>query len=202
MSRIILETVGMIETNCYLVQPEDGHKLYIIDPGSEPENIVKTAAKLNFDEAVILLTHAHVDHIGGIRGVMDALKVKTVYLHPADLGLYNSPDNHLMPFVPLSKNLPVPASTIPETDFTILETPGHTPGGVCFYFKQLQALFAGDTLFSSSIGRTDLPGGNMNSILNSIRSKLLVLPDSTKVYSGHGPATTIGSEKLNNPYLA
>ena len=202
MSRIILETVGMIETNCYLVQPEDGHKLYIIDPGSEPENIVKTAAKLNFDEAVILLTHAHVDHIGGIRGVMDALKVSAVYLHPADLGLYNSPDNHLMPFVPLSKNLPVPASTIPETDFTILETPGHTPGGVCFYFKQLQALFAGDTLFSSSIGRTDLPGGNMNSILNSIRSKLLVLPDSTKVYSGHGPATTIGSEKLNNPYLA
>ncbi len=202
MSRIILETVGMIETNCYLVQPEDGNKLYIIDPGSEPDNIVKTAAKLNFDEAVILLTHAHVDHIGGIRGVMDALKVKTVYLHPADLGLYNSPDNHLMPFVPLSKNLPVPASTMPETDFTILETPGHTPGGVCFYFKQLQALFAGDTLFSSSIGRTDLPGGNMNSILNSIRSRLLVLPDSTKVYSGHGPATTIGSEKLNNPYLA
>lgn len=192
----------MIETNCYLVQPEDGNKLYIIDPGSEPDNIVKTAAKLNFDEAVILLTHAHVDHIGGIRGVMDALKVKTVYLHPADLGLYNSPDNHLMPFVPLSKNLPVPASTMPETDFTILETPGHTPGGVCFYFKQLQALFAGDTLFSSSIGRTDLPGGNMNSILNSIRSRLLVLPDSTKVYSGHGPATTIGSEKLNNPYLA
>ena len=133
---------------------------------------------------------------------MDALKVKTVYLHPADLGLYNSPDNHLMPFVPRAKNLPVPASTMPETDFTILETPGHTPGGVCFYFKQLQALFAGDTLFSNSIGRTDLPGGNMNSILNSIRSKLLALPDSTKVYSGHGPATTIGSEKLNNPYLA
>lgn len=202
MSRIILETVGMIETNCYLVQIEDGHTLYIIDPGSEPDSIVKAAAKLNFDEAVILLTHAHVDHIGGIRGVMDALKVKTVYLHPADLWLYNSPDNHLMPFVPRAKDLPVPVSVMPETDFTILETPGHTLGGVCFYFKQLQSLFAGDTLFSGSIGRTDLPGGNMNTILNSIRNKILVLPDTVKVYSGHGPATTVGSEKLNNPYLA
>jgi glyoxylase-like metal-dependent hydrolase (beta-lactamase superfamily II) len=202
MSMIILESVGMIETNCYLVQIEDGHRLYIIDPGSEPDNIIKAAATLNFDEAVILLTHAHVDHIGGIRGVMDALKVSTVYLHPLDLGLYNSPDNHLMPFIPRAKNLPVPVSTMAGTDFTILETPGHTPGGVCFYFKQLQALFAGDTLFSGSIGRTDLPGGSMDTILDSIRNKILVLPDSVKVYPGHGPATSVGSEKLNNPYLS
>jgi glyoxylase-like metal-dependent hydrolase (beta-lactamase superfamily II) len=201
MPGIILETVGMIETNCYLVQAEDGRRLYIIDPGAEPDNIVKAAGKLNFDDAVILLTHAHVDHIGGVRGVMDALKISSVYLHLKDHGLYNSQDNHLMPFIPRAKNLPAPASAMPETDFTILETPGHTLGGVCFYFKQLQALFAGDTLFACSIGRADLPGGNMNAILNSIRNKILALPDSVKVYPGHGPATTIGNERLNNPYL-
>ncbi len=202
MSRIIVETVGMIETNCYLVQLEEGHRLYIIDPGAEPDNIIRAATKFNFGDAVILLTHAHVDHISGIRGVMDALKIDTVYLHPGDLGLYNSPDNHLMPFIPPAKKLPVPVSTMAETDFSILETPGHTTGGTCFYFKPLNALFAGDTLFAGSIGRTDLPGGNMNTLIKSIRNKLLILPDSVKVYSGHGSATTVGCEKLHNPYLA
>lgn len=201
MSKIILETVGMIETNCYLVQIEESRKLYIIDPGAEPDMIVKVASRLSFDEAVILLTHAHVDHIGAVSGVAAALNVKTVYLHPNDLGLYNSPDNHLMPFIPRAKDLPVPAHAIAETDFTILETPGHTLGGVCFYFKQIPALFAGDTLFSGSIGRTDLPGGNMETILNSIRNKILVLPDSLKIYCGHGLATTVGNERANNPYL-
>ncbi len=201
MSKIILETVGMIETNCYLVQIDESRKLYIIDPGAEPDMIIKAASRLSFDEAVILLTHAHVDHIGAVSGVAAALNVKTVYLHPNDLRLYNSPDNHLMPFIPRAKDLPVPAHAIAETDFTILETPGHTLGGVCFYFKQLPALFAGDTLFSGSIGRTDLPGGNMEAILNSIRNKILVLPDSLKIYCGHGPATTAGSERVNNPYL-
>jgi glyoxylase-like metal-dependent hydrolase (beta-lactamase superfamily II) len=201
MSKIILESVGMIETNCYLVQIDESRKLYIIDPGAEPDMIIKAASKLSFYEAIILLTHAHVDHIGAIRGVVDALGVKTVYLHPNDLRLYNSPDNHLMPFIPKAKDLPIPAHSIPETDFTILETPGHTLGGVCFYFKQIPALFAGDTLFSGSIGRTDLPGGSMETILDSIRNKILVLPDSLNISCGHGPSTTVGNERMNNPYL-
>lgn len=200
MSEIKTIQVGMIGTNCYLVLVPKSKRLYIIDPGAETDRILDAASKLDFDQAFILLTHAHVDHISAVGEIAAKLNAK-VLLDNADHGMYSSPDNHLMPFVPAAKNLPVPVTEISNPDFEIIKTPGHSPGGVCFYFKNIPALFSGDTLFAQSIGRTDLPGGNMSDLLKSIKDKLMLLPENLKVYPGHGPTTTIGDEKRNNPYV-
>lgn len=201
MPEFIVEKVGMLEENCYLVPSADRKRLYIIDPGSEPEKICRSAAKLACEKAIILLTHAHVDHIGAISEVIRGLNIETVYLNRNDLPLYRSADNHLMPFVPAAKALPAPVHELESEDFDIIETPGHTPGGVCFYFKHLPALFSGDTLFAGSIGRTDLPGGDEETLLSSIRDKIMTLPEDVPVYPGHGPSSTVGNEKRNNPYV-
>jgi glyoxylase-like metal-dependent hydrolase (beta-lactamase superfamily II) len=200
MSEIKTIQVGMIGTNCYLVLVPKSKRLYIIDPGAETDRILDAASKLDFDQAFILLTHAHVDHISAVGEIAAKLNAK-VLLDNADHGMYSSPDNHLMPFVPAAKNLPQPVTEISNPDFEIIKTPGHSPGGVCFYFKNIPALFSGDTLFAQSIGRTDLPGGNMSDLLKSIKDKLMLLPENLKVYPGHGPTTTIGDEKRNNPYV-
>ncbi len=199
MPDFITEQVGLLEGNCYLVPV--GETLYIIDPGADAEIIVRRAREFECRERVILLTHAHVDHIGAVGAVARALNIKTVYLHRKDVDLYFSPANALPPWLPAAENLPQPDSTFASPDFEILETPGHTPGGVCFYFKQYPVLFAGDTLFAGSIGRTDLPGGDHQQLIESIRGKLLGLPDSLDVYPGHGRSTTVGHEKIANPYL-
>ncbi|MFA6716217.1 MAG: MBL fold metallo-hydrolase, partial [Victivallaceae bacterium] len=98
-------------------------------------------------------------------------------------------------------DLPEVVTTVPSNDFELIETPGHSPGGVCYYFKQIPAVFVGDTIFRGSVGRSDLPGGSHEQLINSIKSKLMTLPEDLKLYPGHGPATTVGSEKKYNPYL-
>lgn len=199
---ILSVTVGVFETNCYLVYPVEKGPLYIIDPGGDAEKIIEAASHFpDPSEKMILFTHAHVDHITAAGEVASALDISDVYLHPADLVLYNSPENALVPFIPAAHDLPH-VQWPPQTElFSIIPTPGHTPGGVCYYFESINALFSGDTLFSSSIGRTDLPGGDYDSIIKSIRSKLLPLPDDLKVFPGHGEHTTIGIERSFNPYL-
>jgi glyoxylase-like metal-dependent hydrolase (beta-lactamase superfamily II) len=201
MPDFVVESVGMLDTNCYIVPVAASRRVYIIDPGSEPDVIARAARKFDYDEAIILLTHAHVDHIGAVRGVMDELGIKTVYVHSEDQPLYMSPDNHLMPWVPAAKNLPEPVNEFDGDDFEIIETPGHTRGGVCFYFKGIPAVFVGDTIFAGAIGRTDLPGGNLDTLMNSIKEKILTLPDKLALYPGHGPATTVDREKRGNPFL-
>ncbi|QSH40225.1 MBL fold metallo-hydrolase [Lentisphaerota bacterium ZTH] len=201
MPQITVEPVGLLETNCYLVYVEPTGRLYIIDPGADPDVVIADANKYEYDEAVILLTHAHVDHIGAVSQIARKLNVKQIYLHNDGVALYKSPDNHLMPYVQRAENLPDVTQEISKPDFEIIETPGHTPGGVCFYFKAIPALFVGDTLFAGSIGRTDLPGGNSAQLIKSIREKLMILPDDLKVYPGHGPTSTIGREKKSNPFL-
>lgn len=195
------EIVGMLEVNCYLVPVKASETLYIIDPGSEPDKILKRAKDYSFKKAVILLTHAHVDHIGAIAAVKKELNIETVVLHPEDVPLYKSPDNHLMPFVPLSKDLPETVGTYQTEDFEIIHTPGHTRGGVCYYFKSIPALFTGDTLFCDSIGRTDLPGGSSQKLLDSIKTKILTLPEDLEIFPGHGPSTSVGNEKNDNQFI-
>jgi hydroxyacylglutathione hydrolase len=192
--------VGMLEVNCYLVPIKAKNRLYIIDPGSEAETIIDAAKEFACDDYVILLTHAHVDHISAVGYVAKALKAPVV-LDASEHGLYNSPNNQILPFISAAKNLPATVENITDADFEIIRTPGHTTGGVCYYFKTLPALFSGDTLFAQSVGRTDLPGGNHQTLIDSINSQLMLLPTDLPVYPGHGTPTTIGNEKQHNPYL-
>jgi len=196
--------VGPIDENCYLVHLETPRRLYVIDPGADAARIVEAARRLpEFDEARILLTHAHVDHIGAAGEVARILKASRVMLDPADLALYRSPFNAIPPVLPAARDLPETADFAPDGDFAVLRVPGHTPGGCAFLFEDGgdRFLFCGDTLFAGSVGRTDLPGGDWETLMESIRRELFPLPPETRVFPGHGGATTIGNEKTQNPYL-
>ena len=194
-------TVGLLEVNCCLVQLPGSRTLYIIDPGGDWKLIQSEAKKLDFDEAVILFTHAHVDHIAAAGAVADAFRIMRVYLHPDDKPIYYSPGNTVGSYIPAAENLPDTIWPPQDPRMQVLPCPGHSPGGAAYYFPELATVFSGDTLFFSSIGRTDLPGGDEDELLNSIRNRLFKLPDDTRVVPGHGPFTSIGYEKKNNPYV-
>ena len=201
MSDFVVEVVGMLDVNCYLVPIAESRRLYIIDPGGDAETVIAAAKKIIYDEAIILLTHAHVDHISAVCDVAKALDVSKIYLHKGDISLYESQNNHVMPYIPAATDLPETTETISGNDFEIIETPGHSQGGVCYYFKQIPAVFVGDTIFNNSVGRSDLPGGNHEQLIASIKAKLMTLPDELKLYPGHGQPTTVANEKKFNPYL-
>ena len=192
--------VGNIGTNCYLVKT--GNTLYIIDPGADGKEIFSVIKQENLlsENCEVLFTHAHADHIGAAGQLSELLDISAFRLHPEDCGIYSSPDNGFPPFIPVAENLPqtVPYPDAPG-DYDVLPTPGHSPGSVCLKFGEL--LFSGDTLFRSSIGRSDLPGGNYQILINSISSVLLPLPDETIIFPGHGENTTLADEKKFNPYL-
>lgn len=203
MLQITTLPVGMLGTNCYVAFSEETRTLYIIDPGGDGDDILGAAAKFRPEKTLVLLTHAHVDHISALGEVTAALKPRTVYLADGDAPLYRSPANAIPPFLPAARNLPATAAaTDGDAEFTVLATPGHTPGGAAFYFPAAGVVFVGDSLFAGSVGRTDLPGGSWAQLEASIRQRLFTLPPDTVVYPGHGPATTIGREQSSNPYLA
>lgn len=191
-------TVGLYEVNCTLAI--DGADAWVVDPGADEEAIVKAAEAEGAKIAGILLTHAHFDHIGAIPGIKARFPEAPVYVHPSDEVMFGHPFNRLPPEYP---SFPKPAGVVDARKFPlaeVIETPGHTPGGVCYYFKEDGILLSGDTLFAGSVGRTDFPGGSMTALVESLK-KLKALPDLTKVIPGHGPSTTIGEEKGSNPYL-
>ena len=198
---ILVESVGVFETNCYFVYPRNNGPLFIIDPGGDPEKLLANIPQFPTGEYVILLTHAHVDHISGAGAVAEKLGIKTVFVSPEDQPLYQSRENALLPFLPPAQGLP-PTVWPPEyPDFKVISTPGHTRGGVCYWFESLNALFSGDTLFCCSVGRSDFATSSTSALIRSIKEKLFLLPDETKVFPGHMGATTIGNEKVNNPYV-
>ena len=194
-------TVGFLEVNCYVIPSEKDNCVYIIDPGASPAEIAECAKSFGFNDYRILLTHAHIDHISGVEELLEALPVTTFLLHEDDLPLYNSPKNELPPLMPPLQNPTQPVHNLESCAVRVIHTPGHTRGGVCYYFEDDDAVFTGDTLFAGSIGRTDFPGGSMDDLLSSIRNKLFELSDSTEVFPGHGPFSTIGGEKNSNPFL-
>ena len=199
--------VGTFEVNCSILS-ENG-KAWIVDPGQDATRIIKLLSEKQLTPVAVLLTHAHFDHIGAIPALQQAYPDLKVYVHKNDAKVITHPLNQLPPDYPpvaAPKNLvafETDAKLDGLADVEILATPGHTPGGVCYYFSSPiphPLLLSGDTLFAGSVGRTDLPGGDMATLMDSLR-KLTALPDDTLVVPGHGPFTTIADEKAGNPFL-
>lgn len=206
---MILEAleVGPFASNCYIVASEKTKEGMLVDAGADAEAILKRARELGVKIQIIVLTHAHIDHIGAVKQLKEATGAKLA-VH-ADERL---PDSGQRQMVSSAFGFSVEAPPSPDLrlqggdtlqvgdlSFTVLHTPGHSPGGICLLGNGV--VFTGDTLFNYGIGRFDLPGGNLRQLMNSIHTKLLVLPDDTTAYPGHGPETTIGAERQGNPFL-
>jgi len=197
---------GQFVQNCYLVADPTAGEAVIIDPGQEPDRFLAQLERRGWRLRAIWLTHAHIDHIMGVGAVHQATRAP-IYLHPLDRKLYDALPQYgswvgleLPPAPPPHFELaPGQTLSVGELTFQVRFTPGHSPGSVSFLGEG--RIFGGDVLFNGSVGRTDLPGGDSTLLMSSIQSEFLSLPDSTIVHSGHGPDTTIGMERLTNPFL-
>jgi hydroxyacylglutathione hydrolase len=207
---MILESfaVGPLACNCTILGDEETREAIVIDPGDEVSRIQRRLTELGLKLKQILVTHAHIDHVGG------ALKLKRLTGAPILLNENDLPLLTMMDAQAAWLGVESPAVAPPDEGLKdgmivglehyparVLHTPGHTQGSICLHFAPLKLVVAGDTLFAGSIGRTDLPGGNFEQIMDSLRSRLMALPDETRVLPGHGPATTIGEERGSNPFL-
>lgn len=197
---------GQFAENCYLLADRATRRAVMIDPGEEPKLFLAELDTRGWSLQSIWLTHAHVDHIMGVAEVKAATGVP-IFLHAADRALYEALPRQAE-WMGLSLEAPPPPDEelvegqtlrLGAHEFTVRHTPGHSPGSVSFVGPGL--VLGGDVLFSGSIGRTDLPGGDLPTLLHSLHNVFLALPDSTVVHSGHGPDTTIGVERMTNPFL-
>jgi len=198
--------VGPLFANCYILTCEEIKEAVIIDPGGDADYILREVKRLRVDVKAVINTHGHVDHIAADEPVIKATGAKLM-IHEDDAAMLKSPARNLsllggVPLPPLKADrLLQDGDTVAfgSEALEVIHTPGHTPGGICLLADDI--VFTGDTLFAKGIGRTDFPGGSYETLLRSIRERLLTLPDDTRVYPGHGPPTTIGQERLGNPYL-
>jgi hydroxyacylglutathione hydrolase len=200
--------VGPLQCNCSVIGDEKTHEAMVIDPGDQIEGILEILRQEKLTLKQIVITHAHIDHVGG------AMKLKAATGAPV---LMNQNDHALLKMLDVQAawiGMRPPGDVqvdeaigqgsvlnIGEITSNVIHTPGHTEGSICVYFPAEKKLIAGDTLFAGSIGRTDLPGGSMDKIMRSLHTQVLALPDETEVMPGHGPTTTIGEERETNPFL-
>lgn len=199
-------TVGPFESNCFVIH-NDAHQAIVVDPGDEPDRIVAHLREQAYAVQLIAITHGHIDHVTGLAAVHEAFPVP-IAMHPTDIAWAFGPANQMPPFYGVPQAPPAIDRELAEgqswTDagftYEVIELPGHAPGHVAFYFREQAALFSGDVLFQGGVGRTDLPGGDGQALAESLK-RLATFPDDTTVYCGHGPATTIGSEKEHNGYM-
>jgi glyoxylase-like metal-dependent hydrolase (beta-lactamase superfamily II) len=199
---------GPFQENCFLVWDEQKKTGIIVDPGDEAARIARTASFLELEVTGIFNTHGHLDHAGGVAELKRELEIPFA-LHPADAFMLETmPDQARMFGLPPMEVPTVDRELAADDTFQVgdhegkvLHTPGHTPGGVCFLFAEEQIVVVGDTLFAGSIGRTDLPGGSFQQLMESIKTQLMTLDDSFEVLCGHGPPTTIGTERKYNPFV-
>jgi hydroxyacylglutathione hydrolase len=207
---MILETfpVGPLHCNCTILGDEVTHEAMVVDPGDNIPEILSRLRKHGLTLRQIVVTHAHIDHVGGA-AQLRKLTGAPVLMNQQDLALLGMMEMQAGWIgVPTPEVAPPDASAedglaigLAALPAEVIHTPGHTPGSICLLFPAQHLLLAGDTLFAGSIGRTDLPGGDGHQILRSLRDRLLVLPDATRVVPGHGPETTIGEERHSNPFL-
>jgi glyoxylase-like metal-dependent hydrolase (beta-lactamase superfamily II) len=201
--------VGPLQCNCSVIGDETTHEAMVIDPGDDIENVLQILSQHNLKVKHIIVTHAHIDHVGG------AMRLKRLTGAPV---LLNQNDQALLKMLDTQAawlGMESPGQVTIDQELkdgdklqagnisaTVIHTPGHTEGSVCLYVEAQQKLIAGDTLFMGSIGRTDLPGGSYEKIMDSLHGRVLALPDETEVTPGHGPITYIGVERESNPFLA
>ncbi|MBT5072066.1 MAG: MBL fold metallo-hydrolase, partial [Porticoccaceae bacterium] len=208
LSQFIIRTfpVGPLQCNCSIIGDRLSSKALVVDPGGDAEQILGLLNELNLTVVGIIHTHAHLDHILA-SGVIKEATGAPIYLHEGDKFLWDMVGQQCVMFG-------VPPVTLPEPDHFMeddqalnccggvaIHTPGHTPGSISFWFEEYKTLIAGDTLFQGSIGRTDLPGGNFDQIITSIKERIYTLDDDAIVVTGHGPNTAIGSEKTGNSFV-
>ena len=199
-------TVGPVEANCYIISDDVNGKAVVIDPGGDGERILAELGSLNLSVEAIVNTHGHFDHIGA-NGLIVERTGAPLMIHEAGLSFLRSASENAAFYGLKIAPSPEPSRLLKdgdriragEIDLTVLHTPGHSPGGISILADG--CVFTGDTLFAGSVGRTDLPGGDMDTLMRSIREKILVCDEETIVYPGHGPPTTIGREKRSNPFL-
>lgn len=201
--------LGLFECNCTILGDPESRRAIVFDPGDEIERILATLAQHRLHVDHILLTHAHIDHVGAVAPLKREFPDAPVLMHAADQPLYDRLDvqagwaGMLTPErVKMDRYLEDHETlSLLGLDIHVLHTPGHSPGSVSFHIPLLTKVISGDALFRNSIGRTDLPGGNHEQLIRAIQTRLLTLPEDTGVFPGHGPSTTIGFEKRTNPFL-
>ena len=213
MLQITKWVLGPVATNTYLVGDPETNLAVIIDPAWDGEHLVQEIKKGGWQVQGIWITHAHFDHFGGLADLLKGLDLEKqadffIGLHPEDLSLWKVKGGAIMFGVPMKK-VPKPSHNFQQDEilnlgnyeFVVHHAPGHSEGHVIFYCAEEKVLFSGDVIFNQGIGRTDLLGGNYQTLMDSIKTRVLPLPDETRIYSGHGPETTVGFERENNPFL-
>ena len=199
--------VGSVSTNCYFAINDETKEVLIIDPGAAAKQLAEKLKEYELKPVAILLTHGHFDHASAAEELAELLDVQ-IYAQEAERETLETPGINLSGWEGKVSTYHADVYVKDEQELCLagfviraLHTPGHTVGGCCYYFTEQSTLFSGDTLFEGSIGRTDFPKGSASQLVRSIKDKLMILPDETAVYTGHGEMTSIGMERVNNPFL-
>lgn len=204
--KILIKPAGIYAANCYIVFSKNTRKGIVIDPGGDVDDIIHDLKINNIEVEYIVLTHGHGDHIGGVKELKEKLNVPVV-IHKEEADMLSNADLNLTSIMSMKKTELIPEKTVEDgekitfgdLEGKIIHTPGHTKGGMCILVQD--NLFCGDTIFKGSVGRSDLYGGDYETLIKSIKEKILTLPDETRLFPGHGQSTTVEYERNTNPFL-